>query len=193
MRSFQAFVGVVSLALGFAACGGSLGTNDAGGGSGGSSGGTAGAAGSAGTTGAGGSAPCAGMTDCECLAASDRCTARSEACWCPSQCFPGSPIDCVCGGGRFLGCEDRQIAAACASALASVQTKCAGQPFVQYIGALCSAATYPDCVAACLTQLNASGSCTEIDCGFCPVCDCAQPASPSRFAQCLASCNPLPP
>ena len=133
------------------------------------------------------------MNGCECLAASDRCTPRSEACWCPTECFPGGAIECVCGGGRFLACEDSQIAAACASELAAVQTKCAGQPFVQYIGTLCSAATNPDCVAACLAQLNTAGSCTEIDCGFCPVCDCAAPATASPFAQCLASCNPPPP
>jgi hypothetical protein len=183
-------------AVGLAACGGSLGQDDAGGGAGGSSQGGAGGS-SGGTTGSGGSTtgPCASLNGCECLAASDRCTARSEACWCPTECYPGAPIECVCGGGQFLACEDTNVVTACSNELAAVQTKCAGQAFVQYIGALCGQTRAdPHCIATCLANLNATGSCSEIDCGFCTVCDCAQPATPSPFAQCLAACNtpPLP-
>jgi hypothetical protein len=172
-----------------AACGGSLNPQGDGGG------GAGGTTGSAGTTGSGGATPdaaCASMNGCECLAASDRCTPRAEACWCPTECFPGAPIDCVCGGGRFLACDDRSVSATCAAALAAVQTKCAGQAFVQYIGALCQTGGNPTCVASCLANLNATGSCSEIDCGFCPVCDCLA-ATPSPFATCLAACAPPPP
>jgi hypothetical protein len=48
-------------------------------------------------------APCSSLGECDCYAASGRCAPRTEACWCPSQC---APIECICGGGRFLGCED---------------------------------------------------------------------------------------
>jgi hypothetical protein len=117
--------------------------------------------------------------------------ARTEACWCPSECNP--QIACVCGGGQFLGCEDKVVVAACTTQLAAVQAKCANQSFVQYIGDLCTAARNPSCVSGCLANLATGGSCTEIDCGFCPVCDCAQPVTASPFAACLAGCTPLDP
>jgi hypothetical protein len=131
------------------------------------------------------------MNACSCLAAADRCVPRSEACWCPTECYPDAPILCVCGGGRFIGCEDQTVVAGCTEALTAVQTKCAGQSFVGYIGTLCSASAYNTaCVSACLDALNRTGSCAEIDCSFCPVCDCAAPAMPSRFAACLQACLP---
>jgi hypothetical protein len=135
---------------------------------------------------------CGSLSECACYQASDRCTLRTESCWCPSVC--DSKIACVCGGGRFLGCEDK-AATSCATELAAVQAKCAGQPFVQYIGDLCTlpptqmAAPSPACVAGCLANLANGGSCSEIDCSFCPVCDCAGPAAPSPFVTCLAACN----
>src|SRR4051794_31247692 len=46
--------------------------------------------------------PCTTLSACECMAAGDRCAARTEACWCPSECNP--QIACICGGGQFLGC-----------------------------------------------------------------------------------------
>src|SRR6185436_20532376 len=111
MRNTGMIFGVFSV-VALAGCGGSLNPNDdASGGSGGfggsSRGGAGGTTGGGGTTGAGGSTPtgpCASLSGCDCLAASDRCTPRSEACWCPTECYPGAPIDCVCGGGRFLSC-----------------------------------------------------------------------------------------
>jgi hypothetical protein len=132
-------------------------------------------------------AACSTLGACGCMAASDRCVSRTEACWCPSECAP--EIVCVCGGGRFLGCEDKASTTTmgCSAALAGVQQTCAGQPFVGYIGELCSRPN-PVCVADCLTRIT---SCSEIDCGFCPVCDCAAPATPSPFAACLESCSVL--
>ena len=49
--------------------------------------------------------PCSAMVACACLEASDRCVVRTEACWCPSEC--DSQIVCICGGGKFLGCDNR--------------------------------------------------------------------------------------
>jgi hypothetical protein len=128
---------------------------------------------------------CAALGACGCMAASDRCTARTEACYCPSECAP--EIVCICGGGRFLACEDKAATTAmtCSTELARVQQACAAQPFVNYIAGVCSESN-PTCTATCLANL---GSCSEIDCSFCPVCDCAPPAMPSAFAACLASCR----
>ena len=131
---------------------------------------------------------CAALSACGCMAASDRCTARTEACYCPTECNPD--IACICGGGRFLACEDKAPTTTttyCSSQLARVQQACAAQPFVAYIGDLCSS-TNAMCVGACLANL---GSCSEIDCSFCPVCDCAGPTTPSPLSACLASCSNL--
>jgi hypothetical protein len=132
------------------------------------------------------------MSACDCIAAAPRCAPRAEACWCPTECYPGAPIDCICGGGHFLGCEEQPVLAACAAAQAAVQTKCAGQPFVQYAAALCSNSPDPACATACLNALNDTGSCSEIDCGFCTTCDCLS-TPPSPFALCLATCAGPPP
>ena len=134
------------------------------------------------------------MDGCECIAACDRCTPRSEACWCPTECYPGAAVDCVCGGGRFLACGDNKtVVAACATELAAVQAKCVGQAFVgDLTSALCDAAANPTCVAACLANLHNTGSCSEIDCSFCKACDCLTPATPSPFAACLRACVPPP-
>jgi hypothetical protein len=136
--------------------------------------------------------PCSAMGACECLAASDRCASRTEPCWCPSECDP--QIACICGGGRFLGCENASVISACSNELAAVQAKCAGQAFVQYIGGLCvNTFGDPNCTAACLAKLKSTGSCSEIDCYFCPVCDCAEPTMPSPFRACLQACQPPAP
>ena len=197
MRNGRRFVSALfSAAVALAGCGASLDPrNDAGGGSGGfggsSLGGMGGTTGGGGTLGSGGSTPtgaCSTLSGCECLAASDRCVPRSEACWCPTECFPGSV--CVCGGGKFLGCENKAVAGSCASELSAVQAKCAGQPFVQYIANICANPNSASaCVAGCLANLRNTGSCSEIDCGFCTVCDCAGPAGVSPFASCLANCT----
>ena len=196
MRPAWNLVGVCCLAVSFAACGGSLNPNDAGAGSGGSTGagGTGAQAGTTGTGGTGGATttiPCSAMGACECLVASDRCTSQTEACWCPTECYPGGAIDCICGGGRFLSCADKAIAAACTAELAAVQTKCAGQAFVQDIGDLCAATRNPTCIAACLANLNSTGSCSEIDCTFCKACDCL-PATRTPFANCVLGCTAVP-
>jgi hypothetical protein len=158
---------VLALATALLGCGGSLSKNDDGS-----------------TT-----APCSSLGACECMA-SDRCAPRTEACWCPSECSP--QIACICGGGQFLACEERSVLTICSDWLTAVQSKCAGQPNVQYIGDLCTTAADPFCVSACLANLKENGSCAEIDCRFCPVCDCAPTVSSSPFASCLASCSPMP-
>jgi len=128
---------------------------------------------------------CSSLGECDCVAARDRCTARAEPCWCPS-CDPS--IVCACGGGKFLGCEDRTVVTSCEMELARVQTLCAGKPYVEFIGGLCSAQA--DCVATCLANniVNVD-SCAQIDCYFCLVCDCL-PQPPSAFRTCLAACAP---
>ena len=167
MRSSRRWVGWVVLAAALVGCGGSIKGNDGG------------------TT-----TPCSAMSACECMAASDRCTARTEACWCPSECNP--QIACICGGGRFLACDPSDVVAVCTSWLAAVQAKCANQPgsAVADIGDLCTRGD-PICVSGCLANLNTGGSCTEIDCSFCRACDCA-PTDPSPFASCIQGCT-LPP
>jgi hypothetical protein len=166
-------IGVFLAALGLpAGCGGSLN-------------------GSGGPDGATTTIPCSAMGACECYAASERCAPRTEACWCPDVC--GVPIYCKCGGGRFLACENTSVIAACSNELAAVQTKCAGQSFVEFIGGICSSGSDPTCVAGCLAKLNSTGSCSEIDCSFCLSCLCALPATPSPFATCLQTCAPLLP
>ncbi|HEY5448952.1 MAG TPA: hypothetical protein VIQ54_09385, partial [Polyangia bacterium] len=114
MRMNAEPIGIVLLAAALLGCGGSLNK--------GPDGSTSGA--------------CSTLGACECMAASDRCSARTEACWCPSECNPN--IACICGGGKFLGCENKAVAGSCASELSAVQAKCAGQPFVQYIANICA-------------------------------------------------------
>jgi len=156
---------VLALTAALLGCGGSLNKNDGG------------------ATGT----PCSSLGACECMAASDRCVARTESCWCPSECNP--QIACICGGGQFLACDEKSVVAICSEWLTAVQSKCAGQPFVQYIANICTNAnTDATCVAGCLANLRNVGSCSEIDCGFCTVCDCAGPQVPSPFAACLANC-----
>jgi hypothetical protein len=128
---------------------------------------------------------CASLGECACFAASDRCSARTEACWCPSVCDPS--IACICGGGEFLSCETKSAATSCDTELARVQSLCAGKPFVQYIAGLCS--SNANCVASCLaTNIVNVDSCAQIDCYFCPVCDCAPPP-PSPLRNCLQTCT----
>jgi hypothetical protein len=158
-------IGLLGLAAGLLGCGGSIKGPDGS------------------TTGA-----CASLGACECMAASDRCAARTESCYCPTACDP--QIVCICGGGRFLACEEKATFASCRTQLAAVQAKCAGQAFAHDIGDICSTGADPTCVAGCLASLNTGGSCSEIDCRFCRACDCDLPATPSPFADCLATCAP---
>jgi hypothetical protein len=171
VRNDRTRFGILVLAMGLLGCGGSINSN----------------------TGPDGSttAACASLGACACMAASDRCTVLAESCWCPSACDPS--IACVCGGGRFLGCEDNALVGSCTGWLSAVQNQCAGQPFVPDIGDLCTTAANPNCVSSCLANLKYFGQCSEIDCSFCPVCDCAPPAAQSPFATCIASCRMSPP
>lgn len=74
----------------------------------------------------------------------------------------------------------------CETELARVQTLCAGNAFSQSIGGLC--ASNADCVATCLADniVNVD-TCAQIDCYFCPVCDC-DPRPPTPLRTCLATC-----
>jgi hypothetical protein len=131
---------------------------------------------------------CSTLSACACYAASDRCSMRTEPCWCPSECNP----NIACGGGQFLGCQDKAAANPCDTELARVQTLCAGQAFVSMIGGLC--ASNPTCVADCLAQLGTVDSCTQIDCSFCTTCDCVAPLPESPLRICISNCNlPAPP
>jgi len=172
MRSEANRIGVLLVAIAVAGCGGSI-------------------TGKGPMTGQGGATttiPCSAMGACECMAASSRCSARVESCWCPSECNP--QIACVCGGGRFLACEDKATVAACTTALTAVQAKCAGQSNVQWIADICTTAADPTCVAACLSNLATGGACTEIDCRFCALCDCGPATVPSPFGDCVRACAP---
>jgi hypothetical protein len=92
------------------------------------------------------------------------------------------------GGGQVVHVAHK-ARAACANELTAVRVKCADQAFIQYIGDLCTNAAYdPTCVAGCLANLKTRGSCSEIDCYFCPVCDCAPPVAASPFRACLQTC-----
>jgi hypothetical protein len=133
---------------------------------------------------------CSTLGACECMAAGDRCSARTEACWCPSECNPN--IACICGGGRFLGCDDKAAAGTCGAEMARVQTMCAGMPFVAQIDTFC--AFNAPCMQGCLAQLTTTASCAQIDCSFCIACDCLPPSMPSAFRTCVNSCaQPDPP
>jgi hypothetical protein len=132
---------------------------------------------------------CSSLSACACYTNSDRCTMRTEACWCPSECDPN--IACVCGGGQFLGCQDKATARACDAESARVQTLCAGRPFTSFLAGICS--TDPTCMAACLQQLETVDSCTQIDCSFCTTCDCLSPSTPSPLRICINNCSLPPP
>jgi hypothetical protein len=165
----RALVGVFFIALALAGCGGALKGN------GGPDGST--------------DSTCALLGACDCLAAGDRCVARSTECWCPSACYPGAPVDCFCSGGAFVACEDNSAAIACAGQLGRVQSLCAGQPFVGSIDNIC--ATNPTCMAGCLGQLGTAASCSQIDCSFCLTCDCAPPTMASALRACVTNCSLL--
>ena len=178
MRIERNRIGLLLVAIAAVGCGGSLNIGGPVTGRGGQGGAT--------TT-----IPCSAMGECDCIAAQGRCTIRAEACWCPSECAP--KVECLCGGGRFLACEDNAIVASCTAELNAVQAKCADLPNVQYLADLCTTSGDTACVAACLRNLNIRGACSEIDCRFCAVCDCAAPTTPSPFADCLQACPaPLP-
>jgi len=112
---------------------------------------------------------------------------------------PDGSTGAACSSLGACACRDNMVVASCASELAAVQSKCANQAFVQYIADLCTlpptymAAASPTCIAGCLANLNNTGSCSEIDCSFCPVCDCVGPATPSPFSACLDACRQAPP
>jgi hypothetical protein len=131
---------------------------------------------------------CATMTACECLAASEHCESRTEGCWCPSECDPN--ISCVCGGGRFLACEERGAAwDRCDAQATRVLSLCAGTEFLDAVGSLCS--TNPNCMTQCLGTLATPQSCAQIDCSFCSAgCDCPLPAMSSALRTCVVGCYP---
>ena len=131
-------------------------------------------------------AACSTLDECACYAAIDRCQPQVEACWCPDMC---APIDCICGGGRFLGCEVKAATTTmtCSVEAARVQQACAGNQYVGLIAEQCSS-RYPTCVADCLANL---GSCDEINCYLCELCDCAGPPTPSALNICISNCNSL--
>jgi hypothetical protein len=158
-------VGVLSVLLGLAGCGGSLNTNR----------------GPDGTT----TSPCFQMGACECMAASDRCEGVAEPCWCPSECDPN--IACVCGGGKFLECHDRPPPYDCDRQFQRVSSLCSGTPFVKELGGLC--VINPDCMGQCMSALTTTESCAQIDCSFCSAaCDCTLQSMPSALRTCVEMC-----
>jgi len=96
---------------------------------------------------------CSTLGACECMAASDRCSARTEACWCPSECSPN--IACICGGGRFLACQDKTAAVSCDAQVTRVKSMCAGMGFIDVIDNFC--VNNPTCSAQCLSALTTTG------------------------------------
>jgi len=135
---------------------------------------------------------CASLDECACYAAGDRCSMVTESCWCPIVC--DSKVACVCGGGKFLGCQDSAGTQSCDAQVARVQNLCAGQPFTSFLNGICSSgALNPTCVGGCLSQLTTVDSCAQIDCSFCTTCDCAGPAMPSQLRTCIDGCYPPPP
>jgi len=170
MRARSIVTGLLLVALGLIGCGGSI-------------------KGSGGPDGSAPTGACSSLGECDCWAASDRCAIQTEACWCPSTCSP--TIECICGGGKFLGCEDKAVSLACEGQLQRVQYLCASQPFVGSISSLCG--SNATCIADCLSQLSTVDACAQIDCSFCLTCDCAGPAMPSAFRTCVNNCNLPPP
>jgi hypothetical protein len=132
---------------------------------------------------------CASLGECDCYAAGNRCTMLTESCWCPSVC--DSKIACVCGGGKFLGCEDSTGTTNCDTQLARVQNLCANHPFLNDLSNVC--ASNPTCIGGCLSQLTTVDSCAQIDCSFCTACDCSSPSPPSQLSTCIAGCTAPPP
>jgi hypothetical protein len=170
MRIDRERIGVVLLVAALAGCGGSIKGN-----------------GSDGSIPAG---ACASLGACDCYAAADRCAMQTESCWCASACDPN--IACVCGGGRFLGCEEKSLFAGCTTALAAAKTKCPDH--APGTDDLCSTAADPSCVAACLANFNSTGSCAELGCSCEVVCECIPPApSPNPLVNCISACNLPPP
>jgi len=141
-----------------------------------------------GTGGPDGSTPtaaCSSLSVCDCWDASDRCQMQTTSCWCPNECNP--QIECLCGGGQFIGCEDKTAATGCDAELARVQTLCSAQPFTSFLSNICSSNS--TCIAGCLSQLATADTCTQIDCSFCTTCDCLLPSTPSAFRACVDNCN----
>jgi len=132
---------------------------------------------------------CSTLGACECMAASDRCSARTEACWCPSECSPN--IACICGGGRFLACQDKTAAVSCDAQVTRVKSMCAGMGFIDVIDNFC--VNNPTCSAQCLSALTTTQSCAQFGCRFCVACDCAPPVTPNPLADCLRACDPPQP
>lgn len=84
------------------------GTGAAGATGGGGSGGAAGSSGGAGTGGA--TAPCEGLSYCDCSAQGATCQVFAEACFCPCGIEPCEPpCACACGGGEYLGCGPKSM------------------------------------------------------------------------------------
>ncbi|MBI5526170.1 MAG: hypothetical protein HY897_07530 [Deltaproteobacteria bacterium] len=74
-------------------------------------------------------APCEGLEFCECYKRDD-CEVLAEDCLCPCDysCPGEPPCDCVCGGGKYLGCAQRT------GACKDPATDCDGFPSVRCDG-----------------------------------------------------------
>jgi len=120
---------------------------------------------------------CVSLDECTCWL-TNGCSPITESCWCPyPQCSQSG--DCVCGGGKFIGCAPVQLTT-CTTAKARVASMCpqlSGATF----DSLCQQSD-----SACITKcLNDVTSCSDISCSMCEACDCVGDA----FSQCRASCK----
>lgn len=144
--------------------------------------------------------PCAELTECECRNRVG-CLPAAQKCHCPfPQCGPGA---CLCSGGAYFGCIQRAVCedlscsaadnlvgpdvrgcyhcalASCQDGIRNLIRNCGFGP--AYLGAL-GCDKKPDCIAACMRQLD---SCNAVGCTFCTTCDCG---GSWPFDQCVARC-----
>lgn len=144
---------------------------------------------------------CIGKASCDCRT-SPACQPIGTVCYCPTECG----IDCVCGGGSYLGCApkasgcastvacrpagrpgpqdqrgcfDCVYPATCETAAASLRDGCPGKR-TMLTALSCDKA--PECVTRCINAVN---SCSDIGCGFCAACGCA---ALGPFEQCVLAC-----
>jgi hypothetical protein len=89
-------------------------------------------------------------------------------------------------GPDSTGCPSCDPAPPCEVARARVASLC-GLPESALAGISCR--YNPDCVAKCLTRVQACGA---IGCGFCTACDCAAaPSETAAFTNCYIGCKPI--